>query len=66
MAIEFTGTRTEYLGDGLYASFDGFQLWLETTNGVEITNRIALEPSVMAALSVYVDKVFNDRMKGRK
>lgn len=39
----------QYLGDGVYASFDGFQIWLRTQEG----NEIALEPSVMTALYRY-------------
>lgn len=44
----------EYLGDGVYAAFDGYQVWLTTENGIETTNSIALEPAVYAALERYV------------
>ena len=47
-----------YLGDGLYASFDGYQIWLRTSDGLSVTNTIALEPQVMKALSDYAAKVF--------
>ena len=50
-----------YLGDAVYASFDGYQIWLETSNGYETTNRIALEPSVMQALAEYAHRVFVER-----
>ena len=40
----------QYLGDGVYAEFDGYQIWLLTSDGYSITNRIALEPSVFHAL----------------
>jgi hypothetical protein len=45
----------EYLGDGVYASFDGYHLWLTTGSHEErdASNRIALEPSVYAALVRY-------------
>jgi hypothetical protein len=46
-----------YLGDGVYAYFDGFQIWLETLEG----NRIAIEPSVMEALAKYAHLVFVER-----
>lgn len=36
-----------YLGDGVYAMFDGFQVWLTTENGVAVTNTIALDPHVL-------------------
>lgn len=33
-----------YLGDGAYAHFDGYQIWIETYNGIQVTNSVALEP----------------------
>lgn len=41
-----------YLGDGVYASFDGFQFWLDT-RAQEPVQRIALEPDVCAAFEAY-------------
>lgn len=42
-----------YLGDGVYASFDGYQIWLAVNHH---ENRVvALEGSVMAALANYAD-----------
>ena len=43
----------EYLGDGVYASFDGYQIWLDT-RAQHPVNRIALEPSVYRRLQEYV------------
>ena len=44
-----------YLGDGVYASHDGFQIWLAANNRA---NRvIALEPEVMQALIEYNDYI---------
>ena len=42
-----------YLGDGLYASFDGdtYRLWTARANG---THEVFLEPSVLAALEAFV------------
>ena len=37
-----------YLGDAVYASFDGYQIWLRTGDGNN--QRIALEPAVLCAL----------------
>lgn len=42
----------EYLGDGVYASFDGFQIWLDL-RAQDSTTRIALDPSVFAHLLKY-------------
>lgn len=44
--------REVYLGDGVYASFDGYQIWLRTprSNG---DHSLALEPRVLAALDEF-------------
>jgi hypothetical protein len=36
-----------YLGDGVYAIFDGESIILTTENGIEVTNTIVLDISVM-------------------
>lgn len=45
-----------YLGDGVYAHFDGYQIWVRTKreNGDHF---IALEPMVIEALNNYWDCV---------
>lgn len=45
-------TKETYLGDAVYASFDGYQVWLRTGDGNN--NRIALEQEVMQNLMRYV------------
>ena len=45
-----------YLGDAVYASFDGWHIWLRT--GDRNNQRIALEPEVFAALLA-----FNKRLR---
>jgi hypothetical protein len=49
----------EYLGDGVYATFDGYHIWLTTGSHEhdEATNRIALEPAVFEALLKYQRKL---------
>ena len=47
----------EYLGDGVYASFDDYQVWLETACGACGAQKIALEPNVYVALQRYVAKL---------
>ncbi|UCG53606.1 MAG: hypothetical protein JSW58_08615 [Candidatus Latescibacterota bacterium] len=42
-----------YLGDGVYADYDGYHIVLTTENGITTTNTIALEPPVMEALKRY-------------
>jgi hypothetical protein len=46
-----------YLGDGVYADFDGFAVVLTTENGMEVTNTIVLEPDVIWALDQFVQKL---------
>lgn len=38
-----------YIGDGVYASFDGYQIWLRVGSH-EAMPLVALEPSVLEAL----------------
>lgn len=45
----------EYLGDGVYVSHDGFQLWL--ANGHHENKVIALEPAVLEALIEYAKRM---------
>lgn len=46
--------QPEYLGDGVYATFDGYHIWLSTQEG----HRIAVEPAVYMALKAYAQKVW--------
>ena len=39
-----------YLGDGCYVEWDGHNCWLHTSDGVQMTNTICLEPSVLREL----------------
>jgi hypothetical protein len=43
-----------YLGDGLYAKFDGYQVELYSSNGIHKTNQVFLEPSVIDAFERYL------------
>jgi len=42
-----------YLGDAVYADFDGFHIVLTTSDGIRDTNRICLDPSVTVAFEIY-------------
>jgi hypothetical protein len=48
-----------YLGDAVYASFDGYQIWLRTADGQDM--RIALEPSVYFALRAYAKTIWGEK-----
>lgn len=54
-----------YLGDSVYASFDGFHIVLTTENGMGPSNTIALEDSVYLALKAYAREVFK-HIEGNK
>ena len=47
-----TKFEKRYLGDGVYASFNGYQIWLDT-RGQKPVNMIALDPAVLYALNAY-------------
>lgn len=54
----------DYLGDGVYAEITGYgDLVLTTSDGERNTNRIVLEPEVLAALLRYVERVRAERAK---
>ena len=44
-----------YLGDGVYASFDGYQIWLSTQREIG-QHIIALDPFVLERLVEYAKK----------
>ena len=48
----------EYLGDGVYAKFNGFYIELTTSDGILDTNTIYLEDTVFLALQAYFQKCY--------
>ncbi len=49
-----------YLGDGVYASFDGYGYRLDL-RGQDTTTKIYLEPSVLAALVRFAEQCKEER-----
>ena len=50
--------RERYLGDGLYATFDGYQIILRTDRfGVE--HWVALEPAVLESLLKFAEQIYS-------
>jgi len=47
----------EYLGDGLYVEFDGYHVWLITSNGIQDIDRVALDPTVLRNFFEYIDRL---------
>ena len=48
-----SGGKT-YLGDGLYASFDGFHVVLTAENGISVSNTVYLDDHVLDALERFI------------
>lgn len=46
----------EYLGDGVYATFDGYMLTLTTENGLDTLNTIYIEPAVWRSLLEFKER----------
>lgn len=53
--IEFQGGKrpATYLGDGLYAIFDGFGIWLHANSHDKPTDKVYLEPNVLGNLITF-------------
>ena len=47
--------NNKYLGDGVYASFDGYQIWLAVND--HENKVIALEPEVANNLTMYIKEL---------
>lgn len=50
--------KKAYLGDGVYADFDGFNILLTTSDGYRNTNRIVLEPGVVSEFMDYYQRLW--------
>jgi hypothetical protein len=44
----------EYIGDGVYVDFDGYNIVLTTENGISVTNTIVLDPTVIKSMLTYI------------
>ena len=57
-------SNKQYLGDGVYADYDGYMLILTTEDGENILNTIYLEPEVYVALVRYAEYLRQKNMRG--
>ena len=48
---------TTYIGDGVYAIFDGCGIWLHTGSHDKPDDRVYLEPEMLASLNRFVKEV---------
>lgn len=53
--------RSDFLGDGVYAIFDGFGITLNANDLHNPTDTIYLEPNVIEALKRFVDLCYKHR-----
>jgi hypothetical protein len=56
----------QYLGDGVYVDYDGYQLVLTTENGHAVTNSIFVNNEVLAELLFYVDRIKSGGARGKR
>jgi hypothetical protein len=49
-----------YLGDAVFAHFDGYEITLTTENGICATNEIVLEPEVIAEFERFIARIRAD------
>jgi len=51
------GKPASYLGDGVYALFDGYGIWLHANDHKNPTDKVYLEPSVLESLNRFAKEV---------
>ena len=56
---KFKGMPAEYLGDGVYALYDGLGIWLHANDHANPTDKVYLEPSVLKNLNRFNNYVTN-------
>lgn len=49
--------KKEYIGDSVYADFNGFEVILTTENGLGPSNTIIMEPVVLKHFLQYIQRV---------
>ena len=47
--------QKRYIGDGVYVGHDGYEITLETSDGIQVTNRICLESNTLEGLKRYLE-----------
>jgi hypothetical protein len=60
-----TTMNEEYLGDGLYISYDGFQFVLRAPRN-EGNHYVALEPDIFAAFLRYIERTHSVKIRIEK
>jgi len=55
--------REEYLGDGLYASFDGYQIRLRAPRGFGVDHEVFLDQTTLRAFLGFIEHCRNESEK---
>jgi hypothetical protein len=50
-----------YLGDGLYADYDGYQIEIYASNGIHKTNSVFLDSLVLDKFLKFVEKLKEEK-----
>jgi len=50
--------HSEYLGDGVYVSYDGYGMWLTAEDGIRATDGIYIEPKVFQNLWEFIERIW--------
>ena len=58
-----TESKEVYLGDGLYASYDGYQIMLRAPRGFDVDHEVYLEPSTLQSFQNYIKELENAKAK---
>ena len=51
--------KSTYLGDGLYAEYDGYSIWLKANHHKHPTDKVCLEPAVLVSFIRFASQYFN-------
>jgi len=49
--------KSTYIGDGAYAYYDGYGIWVFSHDGIRILNKVYLEPPVFRALVEFQKRI---------
>ena len=55
--MEMTKENSEYIGDGVYAGYDGMSIWLHVGSHDKPTDKVCLEDFVLTALINFAKRV---------
>ena len=58
--------KKEYLGDGVYAKYDGMGVWLTAENGYGVVNQIYIEDTIFYELKRYWERMYEGKEPGHE